>query len=200
LKLQLGAGSRQLKCLAVWCKTYILSSPQTGSETGPNGCSRERRSCDCHGRPNLCLKLIGPMDAATRVTSVFGSPDATLIVLGVTGGRQSIPRRLMEKLRTKLDQDDYHNLIALGRSKSGKSGKGIVSEDLGRTEFKTSCKTNNRKSSTNPRTNTPKEDDNSDSEEDDIDLISHGSPSPPRLPVVRIESKASKKSQASFDL
>lgn len=101
---------------------------------------------------------------------------------------------VMEKKRLVIGQDAYFKLQPLGRRPI--SGRGVVSEDLGRTEFKTSPKKNSSKSSKHLQAFPLNKD---DTNEDDLDLLSPldtlSSPSPP----VHNKSKASKKSQASSD-
>ena len=77
--------------------------------------------------------------------------------------------------------------------------RGIVSEDLGRTEFKTSSATNVRKSVKRPRNKVCERAENVDdaSSEDDLNVIS---PNRPTLPLTTYsKSKAPKECQASLN-
>lgn len=96
----------------------------------------------------------------------------------------------MEKMRQKIARYSYYELQSLGRSKSL---KGIVSEDLGRTEFKTTSTTNGRKPSKRPQA-TPPNDDESDGKttsEDNKNILKYGS-SPLMLSTACKKSKAPK--------
>lgn len=98
----------------------------------------------------------------------------------------------MEEMRLKIDKYDYHILHPLGRPKSG---RGMVSEDLGRTEFKTSPTTKSSKRPQGNNADHDKRDDNIASD-DDLDVLKHGSSPLPSRDYKKY--KVSKKSVASL--